>query len=39
VFGWLVLVAGADFLCEKNTTGWLVLILCDREILSSGSMR
>jgi len=26
VFGWLVLVAGADFF-EKSTAGWLVLVV------------
>jgi len=36
VFGWRVLVAAADFLCEKSTAGWLVLVLCEREILLAG---
>jgi len=33
VFGWQMLVASVDFLCEKSTAGWLVLVLCEREIL------
>ena len=32
VFGWLVLMTGADFFWEKSNAGWLVLVLCEREI-------
>jgi hypothetical protein len=33
--GWW-LVAGDDFLWEKNTVGWLVLNWCERKILLAG---
>ena len=37
VFGWLVLVAAADFFERKILlAGWLALILFEREILLAG---
>jgi len=37
MYDWLCLVAGADLLLEKNTAGWLlILIWCERKSLLAG---